>query len=519
VPATRQFDRSPDLRRHAWLTLSLLSAINLLNYLDRNVIFALFEPIKRDLHLSDVELGWLGSAYILVFSVAALPFGVLSDLKSRKNVIAIGTALFSIFTSLGGLVRSFVGLFVTRAAVGIGEAAYGPASNSLVADYFPGRDRAFAMGILNAGIPIGGVLGIYLGGWLGGLYGWRVAFIAVGLPGLVCALLMRRVVDPTRSDKPMGIRSAVKALGLTVVGTIRQFAPLIGFTAVGFLAAWLLTRRFGSESHLDTIVLALAISLGLVATIWRWVQLVHADRREETPFTPALEDAVDELRTASRIVLRTPTLVYVFLAGALTSFGLNGIVGWGPSYMTRKFGLSAGEAAALLGKWGLVAGVAGALAGGWVADALRRWTDKGRVITIAIGFLVGGPLAIWVLTLSDLRTFVPAFIVAFFFLSWYNGPIAAVVFDVVPPRIGSTVVGAYLLFIHLAGDAIAFPLVGSLSDRFSLERAVMVLPIAALLGGLVVLGALPTVTRDMARARSRPTGNMPASGSFPAVKR
>jgi MFS family permease len=94
-----------------------------------------------------------------------------------------------------------------------------------------------------------------------------------------------------------------------------------------------------------------------------------------------------------------------------------------------------------------------------------------------------------------------------------------VVFDVVPPRIGSTVVGAYLLFIHLAGDAIAFPLVGSLSDRFSLERAVMVLPIAALLGGLVVLGALPTVTRDMARARSRPTGNMPASGSFPAVKR
>src|SRR5882672_254693 len=90
---------------YAWYALGLLAFINLLNYLDRNVIFALFEPIKRDLSLTDTQLGWLGASYILVFSVAALPFGVISDIRSRKAVIAWGTALFSAFTALGGLVR------------------------------------------------------------------------------------------------------------------------------------------------------------------------------------------------------------------------------------------------------------------------------------------------------------------------------------------------------------------------------------------------------------------------------
>jgi hypothetical protein len=157
--------------------------------------------------------------------------------------------------------------------------------------------------------------------------------------------------------------------------------------------------------------------------------------------------------------------------------------------------------------------VIGTLAGGFIADWLCRYTDKGRVITIAMGFIIGGPLSIWVLTLHSLPVFGPAFAIAFFFLSWYNGPMAAVIFDVVPANVGSTVVGAYLLFIHLAGDAIAFPLIGSLSDRFTLERAVLILPIVVLVGGLVTLGALPTVSRDMARL---PTGR---DAEYPVVSR
>ena len=171
----------------------------------------------------------------------------------------------------------------------------------------------------------------------------------------------------------------------------------------------------------DTIVLAVAIGLGAVLTIWRWVRPAGLTGGARTLFTPQLEDAVEDLTRAARTVLRTPTLIFMFLSGAMISFGTNGLVGWGPSFMTRKFGLTSAAAAQLLETWGLVAGVVGRSSAVSIADWLRRWTDKGRVITIAAGFIIGGPLAIWVLTLSDLRVFlVPGFAVAFFFLSWYR---------------------------------------------------------------------------------------------------
>jgi sugar phosphate permease len=194
--------------------------------------------------------------------------------------------------------------------------------------------------------------------------------------------------------------------------------------------------------------------------------------------------------------------VYLFLSGAMISFGLNGLVGWGPTLLTRTFNLTAAEAATMLGTWGLVAGVSGTLIGGVVADALSRYTRRARVLTVALGMCLGAPIAIWLLVMQDLQWFVPMFALSFFFLSWYNGPQMAVLYDVVPSRIGSTVGGAYLLFIHLAGDAIAFPLVGALSDQMGLGRAVLVLPIVSLVGGLVILGAMPTVVRDMDRVQA-----------------
>ncbi len=439
-----------------------------------------------------------------MFSLAALPFGVISDLKSRKAVIAGGVAFWSAFTFMGGLVRTYWQLFVCRAAVGVGEAAYGPAASSMVADYFPGRNRAMAMGIFAAGIPVGGVLGLLLGGWLESIYGWRVAFMAVGLPGFLCAAAASRLVDPTRTETPLTVGLFLRELELGVRGFVRQFLSLIIFTLIGLVAAYILTQRYGANSAIDTAVLGSAIGIGLALTIWRWVRLLRTDRRAETPFTSELESAVDDLVRAGRIVLGTPTLVYIFVAGAMISFGMNGLVGWGPTFMAREFGLSAGTAASLLGRWGLLAGVLGVLAGGFIADWLRRWTDRGRVITVAAGFLLGGPLAIWLMTLRDIDVFMPVFAIAFFLLSWYNGPLTAVIFDVVPARIGATVIGAYLLFIHLAGDAIALPLVGMLSDRFGLDRAVMVLPSVALLGGVVMLGAMRTVSTDMRKVAAQP---------------
>jgi len=331
--------------------------------------------------------------------------------------------------------------------------------------------------------------------------------MAVGLPGFLGAVLVSRLVDPTRIEEPLTLRSAMRDLEIGLRSFVRMFREAVVLSTIGILAAWYLTVRFGADSKVDVAVLSACIGVGLALNIWRWVRLVRRGQRAETPWTRELEGALDDLVKAGNVVLATPTLVYLFVAGAMIAFGMNGIVGWGPTFMTRTFGLSAGESAALLGQWGLIAGVAGALSGGVVADWLGRYTSRGRVLTVATGLLLGGPLAIWLMTVRDLDLFVPLFAVAFFFLSWYNGPLTAVIFDVVPSRIGATVSGAYLLFIHLAGDAIAFPLVGSLSDRIGLDRAVMVLPIVAVIGGLVTLGAMRTVRRDMDRIEISTSGS------------
>jgi MFS family permease len=488
---------TPSLRTYSFYALGLLAVTNLLSFINRNVIFALFDPIKVELSITDAQLGWLASAYVLVFSLAALPFGIISDLRSRRVVITIGIMLWSGFTLASGFAVSFGQLLICRALVGMGAAGFSAAAQSLTADYFPLRGRAVAMGILAAGITLGGVGGIWLGGRLEAVYGWRTAMIAVSLPGFVLAMLTARLRDPTRGSMTLPLGSALKELQVGITSLLRSFLPLLLSLAVGSGLAVYFDRTYEADSQVDVAAFGAAVALGLALNIRLWAKRFARGPAGE-PST--LVRVFGERAVSLAIVLRTPTLVYVFVGGALISFGMNGLVGWAPTFVSRELNLSVAQAVTLLGSWGLVAGIAGSLVGGVVADWLRRYTMTGRVVTVCLGLLIGGPLAIWLLTLRDLTIFVPVFFVSFFFLSWFNGPIVAVIFDVVPPQISATVAGAYLLFIHLAGDTVAFPLVGALSDRFGLHRAVLLLPAVAVLGGLVVLGAIRTVGRDMARA-------------------
>jgi hypothetical protein len=137
----------------------------------------------------------------------------------------------------------------------------------------------------------------------------------------------------------------------------------------------------------DLAVFSGAVGLGLALTILRWVRRMPGEGADETPFGSGISGAFDEIVRAGRTVLHTPTLVYVFVAGAMISFGLNGIVGWGPTFVSRELGLSAAEAAGLLGKWGLISGTAGTLFGGVFADWLRRRYETARVIVVALGLL------------------------------------------------------------------------------------------------------------------------------------
>jgi MFS transporter, Spinster family, sphingosine-1-phosphate transporter len=475
----------------------LLTFINLLNYLDRNVVFAVFEPIKRDLQVSDAQLGWLGSAYIVVLSLAALPLGVIGDLRSRRSVITWGVAIWSAATAAGGFVRQFWQLFTCRALVGFGEAGYGPASQAILAQYYKGRRRAFAIGVYSVGMALGGVLGIWVGGVIAERYSWRWAFVVMGFPGLILALLASRLRELDRRPPPPIVETLRRWGQSGMRGVTHYVMPLAVCAGVGALLAGFLSLFEGIPSQIGTAVFGVGVSIGIAWTVWRLVPLaVRRTTEAGAVAANALEDFVD----AASLVLRTPTLIWVFLGGAMVTFAVNGLIAWAAAFMQRVHGLSVASVGAHFGVWALAGGVAGALFGGRLADRLQQRWRGGRVLAAGAGFVLGAPVCAALLLVEDLRWFAPLILATYFLYTWYNGPLAAVILDVVPPAVQASVLGAFVLFSHLAGDALAPPLIGYLSDRTgSLRTAMLVLPAVGLLGGLVILIALKTVGRDMTR--------------------
>lgn len=490
--------------RYLRYALGLLAFGNLLNYLDRNIILVLFEPIKHDLHITDTQLGWLGSSFAIAFALGALGAGVLSDLRSRRAVMAGGLALWSGFTALGGLAGSFWQLLTTRAVVGVTESSYLPSAQALLADYFPDRGRAQAMGIFWIGLAVGGVMAVWIGGHLATAFGWRATLVMVGLPGLLFAVLMARLKDPRPVRRPPRAVTGTRKFAITPRVALRAGMPLLisllaAVAVVGFMA---LFRNLPAAA--DTAAFGIIVGAGLIWTVFKWVRIVMRVRHRLRLGTSA--DAVDEMLDAAAVVLRTPTLIWMFIGGALTAAAMNSLVAWSASYLQRVLHLTLLQAAKEIGLVGLVAGVLGSWIGGRFADRLMQRLAAGRVIASAAGFLLGAPLCVVLLLMNDVNAFAALFFVVVFFFTWYNGPIAAVLFDVVPRGIGGTVMGAYVFFIHIAGDAIALPVVGFLSDRYGLRLALMTLPAVGLLGGALLLLAVPTVARDMERVKRQPAG-------------
>ena len=176
---------------YSWYALWLLTLVYVFNYLDRTIIYILLPLIKREMAFSDLQLAMLGSmSFVIFFTVLGIPFGRLADRAVRKNMIAAGLAVWSVFSGLTGFANGFWSLLLCRVMVGVGEATLGPAALSLLSDYFPPRVRATVQAIYSSGIAIGAGLAFFLGGWLGQYYGWRVAFYALGFPGLVIAVLV-----------------------------------------------------------------------------------------------------------------------------------------------------------------------------------------------------------------------------------------------------------------------------------------------------------------------------------------
>lgn len=264
------------LRRRS-LTLLLLTLVYFFSFMDRYILSILLELIKADLGLSDTQLGLLsGFAFALFYATLGIPVAWLADRHSRRDIIAISLTLWSAMTALCGTAQGFLQLLIYRIGVGVGEAGSSPPSHSIIADLYPPEKRAGAMGIYSTGVVLGGGFGAIIGGVIASAYGWRWAMAAVGLPGILLAIIVRlTMVEPRRglSDPPSQVRDT-SALPSLFDGLKSLFAcppaihlilavtitSLVGYATANFGPSYL-QRSFGMTLIQVSLIYAPAVAL------------------------------------------------------------------------------------------------------------------------------------------------------------------------------------------------------------------------------------------------------------------
>lgn len=228
--------------------LVVLTAMNLLNYVDRYVPSAVKDLFKADLGLTDAETSYPLTAFVVVYMLASPVFGALADKMPRRVVIAAGVALWSLATGLAAFAEGFWTFLLARALVGVGEAAYATISPALLADFYPESKRNRALTAFYVAIPLGAALGFILGGWLGKAFGWRTAFMAVGFPGLLAAGAVLLVPEPERgafdseqerNATPPGWAEALRTLRATPEYVVAVAGYVLVTFASGALADWM----------------------------------------------------------------------------------------------------------------------------------------------------------------------------------------------------------------------------------------------------------------------------------------
>jgi MFS family permease len=259
--------------------LLLLFIVYLFNYLDRTLIYILFQPIKTELRLTDVQLALLGStSFVLFYTTLGVPFGRLADRVRRTRMIAVGLFVWSAASALTGAMHDFLGLFLCRVLVGVGEATLGPAALSLLSDLFSPRRRATVNAAFSAAIPIGAGAALLGGGALAAYLGWRNAFLCCGLPGVVLALVVFFQREPVRGRNDATPAQASESLASTLrtlVAAPGLLRAIVGYAlfavAANALSMWvptLLVRAYGlTLAKAGVYTGAIAASCGLLGVL------------------------------------------------------------------------------------------------------------------------------------------------------------------------------------------------------------------------------------------------------------
>lgn len=286
-------------RRYA---LSVLLVIYILNFLDRQIVAILAEPIKHDLGLADWQLGVMtGLAFALFYTVLGIPIARYAETGHRPRIIAVAAGLWSLFTLACGYAQNFVQLVACRVGVGIGEAGCTPPAHSLITDYTPREKRASALAFYALGTPLGGLLGLALGGLIADAYGWRTAFLFAGLPGLLMALVAWTTLREPRRQMNVDL-AALKAARpdfktamaelkgkrtFWLIAFAAAIKAFIGYGAAAFLAPFFFRNHAAELTVIADdfglgltgfLGVALGIVLGLTGAVGTWMGGYLADK-------------------------------------------------------------------------------------------------------------------------------------------------------------------------------------------------------------------------------------------------
>jgi len=403
--------------------LAVLALINFVNFAARQVFVPLIPLLREHLHATDAQLGSLQTFLLVVLAVGSIPFGLLADRFSRKAIIAIGILFWSVATFAGGLASSFLFFLIARSVVGLGEAAYAPAAQSMISGAFPQERRAVAQAIFAVGMLLGGAAGHVLGGIIGPRYGWQEALFIVALAGIVPGLALFWIEEPPK-------------------GPCSELVPISRHPRVP----------------------------AFVSMIWAFICTIFK-------------------------LLRVPAFSAMICAGICITFSSVSLLTWSTDFAVNYKDFSLREASVSLAVIGILSALFGVLTGGFVADRLHRSFSYGRIIAIVAAFLLAAPCLLLAIQSEEKSTVLIGLSIAFFFMSWYHGPVTAVLHDMMPRRAHATSVGVYMFATQLLGG-LGPHVVGRISDLRDLQLGLQIAVAVLVCGALLMLLVIHFIRRD-----------------------
>ncbi|MEO0032483.1 MAG: hypothetical protein RIS94_2241 [Pseudomonadota bacterium] len=490
-------EATPDERGatpYSWYVLGVLVLVYMLNFIDRQLLTILAADIKRDRGISDADFGFLyGTAFGVFYALFGIPLGKLADRWVRTRLLAIGLAVWSAMTVFSGLAQNFGQLGAARIGVGVGEATAGPCGYSLLADYFPARRRATAVAIFSAGIYLGGGLSLFLGTataqWWNaafpagarplGLAGWQAAFLAVGVPGLLLALWVRRLREPARES--------VAAPGKGGWGTFLRDCEAIvpPFTLVAA------ARRgtVGLVANIAVLAGVAATAGGLTVTLGDAAQWIALGTGVYAVASWAMNLRHDDPE-AFRIIWRTPSVLGVNLGYGLLCAVTYSSSAFGPLYAMETLGAPARSVALFVGGGAAAGGALGVVAGGMLGDRVARHGRHSRRILVIIAAVLLSliPMAV-LLTTGSVDVLYICVFPMWFVLSMALGSASGTIVNIVPARVRGTATAAFLLFATMVGLALGPYAAGRLSRELGSLRLGLALVLVVVPPALIALAA------------------------------